>query len=151
MMRTGARLAIFLAITSLLVASCSGASSATKHKHELKHEQAKAQAQALRYKEEIRQAMLKRAQVLKAAHPLVTPTTAPGTTTSAAANPSTISTVPTETKGQTPAVNPGLTLSKHKILLGVTPSVTSVRQHVGHARHRHGHGHNHGLHLPHNH
>jgi len=149
-MRTGARLAIFLAITSLLVASCSGAGSAT-HKHKLKHEQAKAQAQALRYKEEIRQAMLKRAQALKAAHSLVTPTTAPVTTTSAAANPLTTSTVPTQTQGQTPVVDPSLTLSKHKILVGVTPSVTSVRPHVGHARHRHGHGHNHGLHLPHNH
>src|SRR5579863_4337995 len=37
-MRSGARLVILFAITSLLVASCSGSNSAAKHKHALKHE-----------------------------------------------------------------------------------------------------------------
>ena len=146
MMRTGARLAIFVAVTSLLVASCSGPSAATKHAHQLKHE-LKHERRLQQHEQALKDAVIRRDLALKqeealanqASHPAVAPTT-------------TVVTAPATNPGESaPAANQGLTLSKHKILLGVTPPVTAVRRHGGHARHHHGHGHNHGLRLPHNH
>jgi len=145
------RVAILLAITALLAASCSSSGSALKHEQAHKHRQALKSEEALKREdaskreEAIRAAVLKHDLALKAqaAHALVAPTTTLVTTTSnpEAPSPLTIkpSTATTNPQALTPVVTPSQTKTRPAAPKIVTPPVTTVHRHGRHVRPHRGH------------